>query len=81
MTKEKARQEVARLVAEYQKLTPKDIRNYSEADTRRAFIEPLFSALGWNVYSREEVAEEIKAAGGLADYVFKLHCFLAMLVM
>lgn len=73
MTKEEARQEVAELVARYQSLDERSIRRYSEADTRRTFIEPLFGALGWDVYSREEVAEEVKAAGGLADYVFKLH--------
>ncbi|MEA3223243.1 MAG: N-6 DNA methylase, partial [Thermodesulfobacteriota bacterium] len=73
MTKEEARQEIAKLVARYQSLDERSIRTYSEADTRRTFIEPLFGALGWDVYSREEVAEEVKAAGGLADYVFKLH--------
>ena len=73
MTKEGARQEVAKLIARYQSLDERSIRTYSEADTRRTFIEPLFGALGWDVYSREEVAEEVKAAGGLADYVFKLH--------
>ena len=73
MTKEEARQEVAELVARYQSLDERSIRTYSEADTRRTFIEPLFGALGWDVYIREEVAEEVKAAGGLADYVFKLH--------
>jgi len=71
--KEETRQEVTKLVGEYQKLTPKDIRSYSEADTRRVFIMPLFQALGWDVYSREEVAEEVKAATGRVDYVFKLH--------
>lgn len=73
MTKEEARQETAKLVARYQSLDERTIRIYSEADTRRTFIEPLFRALGWDVYNREEVAEEVKAAGGLADYVFKLH--------
>lgn len=72
MTKEEACQEVGKLVTDYKKLTPKDVRAYSEADTRRVFIMPLFQALGWDVYSREEVAEEVKAASGRVDYVFKL---------
>ena len=37
------------------------------------FILPLSQALGWDVYSREEVAEEVKAGTGRVDYVFKLH--------
>lgn len=73
ITREEARQEVAKLVAKYQKLTPAAIKKHTEADTRRIFIMPLFQALGWDVYSREEVAEEVKAASGRVDYVFKLH--------
>jgi len=72
ITREEARQEVAKLVAKYQKLTPAAIKKHTEADTRRIFIMPLFQALGWDVYSREEVAEEVKAASGRVDYVFKL---------
>ncbi len=71
--KEKTRQEIARLVAKYQGLTAPTIKKYTEADTRRVFIMPLFHALGWDVYSREEVAEEVKASAGRVDYVFKLH--------
>jgi len=73
ITREEARQETAKLVAKYQKLTPAAIKKHTEADTRRIFIMPLFQALGWDVYSREEVAEEVKAASGRVDYVFKLH--------
>jgi len=72
ITREEARQEVAKLVAKYQSLTATAIKKYTEADTRRVFIMPLFQALGWDVYSREEVAEEVKAASGRVDYVFKL---------
>jgi len=73
ITKEEARQELAKLVDKYQSLTPSAIRKYTEADTRRIFIMPLFHALGWDVYSRDEVAEEVKAGTGRVDYVFKLH--------
>jgi len=61
------------LVSEYQKLTPKKIQEYSEADTRRIFIMPLFHALGWDTLSRDEVAEEVKVATGRVDFVFKLN--------
>jgi type I restriction-modification system DNA methylase subunit len=73
ITQEQARQEIANLVAKYQSLTAATIKKYTEADTRRVFILPLFQALGWDVYSREEVAEEVKAVSGRVDYVFKLH--------
>jgi len=73
MTKEEARQEVAKLIAHYKTLDGRTIKTFSEADTRRVFIMPLFHALGWDVYSREEVVEEVKAASGRVDYVFRLH--------
>ncbi len=73
ISKGEARQAVAKLVDKYQSLTPAAIKKYTEADTRRIFVMPLFHALGWDVYSREEVAEEVKAATGRVDYVFKLH--------
>lgn len=73
ITKQEARQEAGKLVAKYQGLTSTAIKKYTEADTRRIFILPLFYALGWDVFSRDEVAEEVKAATGRVDYVFKLH--------
>jgi len=72
ITREEARRGVHELVTKYQSLTSVAIKKYTEADTRRTFIEPLFQALGWDVYSREEVTEEVKAASGRVDYVFKL---------
>ncbi len=71
-TQEEAHREIGELVAKYRNLTAPAIKKYTEADTRRVFILPLFHALGWHVYSREEVAEEVRAAIGRVDYVFKL---------
>jgi len=73
ISKEEARRELAKLVEKYRSLTPAAIRKYSEADTRRIFVMPLFHALGWDVFSRDEVAEEVKASPGRVDYVFRLH--------
>ncbi len=72
IAREEARQRVAELVDRYQSLSRPAIQKYTEADTRRVFILPLFQALGWDVYSREEVAEEVKAGSGRVDYVFRL---------
>ena len=49
ITKQEARQELGKLVAKYQNLTPAAIKKYTEADTRRIFVLPLFHALGWDV--------------------------------
>ena len=72
-SKEKARQEVARLVEKYKALSATNEKKYTEAQTRRVFIEPLFGALGWDIYGGEEVVEEVKTVVGLVDYVFKLN--------
>lgn len=72
-SKQVSSQEVANLVTQYKSMDERTIRTFTEADTRRVFIMPLFHALGWDVYSREEVAEEVKAAMGRVDYVFRLH--------
>ena len=69
---EEARQEMATLVAKYQNLSEKDVKKYTEADTRRVFILPLFRALGWDVYSRDEVTEEERASRGRVDYAFRI---------
>jgi hypothetical protein len=71
-TQEEARREIGELVAKYRDLTAAAIKKYTEADTRRVFILPLFHTLGWDVYSRDEVAEEVRASVGRVDYVFKL---------
>jgi len=72
ITQEEARQEIGKLVAKYQSLTAAAIKKYTEADTRRVFILPLFSALGWDVSSREEVTEEEGISRKRVDYAFRL---------
>jgi len=72
ITKEEARQEIAKLVAEYQSLDERKIKTFTEADTRRVFILPLFSALGWSVSGREEVTEEESISRKRVDYAFRL---------
>jgi len=71
-TKEDARQRIAELLAKYQALTPAQVKGYHEANTKSAFIEPLFNALGWNVFDTNEVVREEKASGGRVDYAFKI---------
>jgi type I restriction-modification system DNA methylase subunit len=70
--KEKARQEIAKLVEKYKALPIASKKKYTEADTKTVFIERLFSALGWDVYGGEEVTQEQKASRGRVDYAFRL---------
>jgi len=69
---EQARQEVARLVENYQRLDARTIRAYNEANTCKDFILPLFRALGWDVYDSAEVSAERKVSRGRVDYAFRL---------
>jgi len=41
--KERAKQRIARLVADYQALTPARVKNFHEAKTKQAFVEPMLS--------------------------------------
>ncbi|MBT9147690.1 MAG: Type IIS restriction enzyme Eco57I [Syntrophomonadaceae bacterium] len=69
---EEAPRGIAELVARYRGLDERAIKKYTEADTRRVFILPLFKALGWDVSSREEVTEEERVSRGRVDYAFRL---------
>lgn len=75
MTKSEAKQRIAELVKKYEreKATGK-IKSYSEEETKKDFIMPLFKALGWDVDDKNEVSaeENVKAAGRL-DYGFYLN--------
>jgi len=70
--KEKARQEIAKLVEKYKALSAASKKKYTEADTKTVFIERLFSALGWDVYGGEDVTQEVRASRGRVDYAFRL---------
>ena len=70
--REKARQEIAKLVAKYRSLPDTSKKKYTEADTKTVFIERLFAALGWDVYGGEEVSQEQRASRGRVDYAFRL---------
>ena len=68
-----AREQVRRLVAQFEALTPAQRRELNETATRTDFIDPLFEALGWNMHDNAEVGRE-EAAGRRkrVDYAFKL---------
>ncbi len=71
-TKEEAREAVTELVARYDGLSDAQRQGLNEANTRKDFILPLFAALGWKTDDYSEVAEEVRAGQGWADYAFKI---------
>jgi len=68
------KEEVKSLVKKYE-----DIKNsgklkfYSEEQTKKDFILPLFEILGWDVYSRTEVSAEETISSERVDYGFYLN--------
>src|SRR3990167_4691467 len=50
------------------------LRNYSEEDTIKDFVLPLFNILGWDTFERKEVsAQEHIKGSGRPDYTFKIN--------
>lgn len=67
-----AKSEVARLVSEYERAKSEgSLSRFSEEDTKKNFILPLFRHLGWRVDSDEVTAEE-RVLRGRADYGFRI---------
>jgi type I restriction-modification system DNA methylase subunit len=73
MDKEEAKLKIAELVDKYKKLSDKEIRALNEANTKQAFILPLFAALGWDIYDTNEVMLEEAASNGRVDFAFKIN--------
>lgn len=48
-------------------------KKYTEEETKKDFILPLFEALGWEVYGKEVSAEEHIRSSGRVDYGFYLN--------
>ncbi len=48
------------------------LKDYKEEETKKSFIQPLFSALGWNMEDSEEVSAEEIVKNKRADYAFKI---------
>lgn len=52
------RQEIEKLVANYQSLSPRERKRHNEANTRDGFVQPLFEALGWDFSGVNQVEAE-----------------------
>ena len=72
---EEAKKKIQSLIEKYEQvLNSGKIGDYSEQETKNAFITPLFEALGWDISNKDEVsAEESQKSGGRVDYGFYLN--------
>jgi type I restriction-modification system DNA methylase subunit len=74
MDKEAVKLEIKKLVEKYEaEKTAGKIAKYSEEETKRGFIEPLFAALGWDFSSKQEITLEEQISGDRVDYGFYLN--------
>lgn len=75
MDKNLAKQQIQGLIEKYQLVESQGkIKGYTEEETKKDFILPLFRALGWNVEDKNEVsAEEHIISSGRVDYGFYIN--------
>ncbi len=72
MTQQEAKQKIQKLVDRYKEVVKSgQVKKYSEEETKKGFIEPLFEVLGWDISDKNEVsAEEHIKSSGTVDYGF-----------
>ncbi|MDP2638675.1 MAG: TaqI-like C-terminal specificity domain-containing protein [Candidatus Azambacteria bacterium] len=72
MNKNEAKKNIQKLIDKYQvAVNAGKISKYSEEETKKDFILPLFEILEWDVLDKNEVsAEESQSSGGRVDYGF-----------
>lgn len=75
MSKESVKKEIEKLLQEYRAVKAEGTaRRYTEEDTIKGFILPLFNALGWDITKRDEVSSQDHIKGsGRPDYNFKIN--------
>ncbi len=74
MTKQQAKENLAKLIAKYQKVVAEDkVQDFNEEATKTAFIQPLLKdVLGWDVNDYNEVSPEERISRGRVDYCLKI---------
>jgi len=74
MTKVEIKSGIQALIDKYEKArSAGKIKSYTEEDTKKDFILPLFRLLGWDVDDRNEVTSEESITGKRVDYGFYLN--------
>ncbi len=69
MDKEKAKQEIEKIIKKFQSYPKNELDNMPEEDIKFQFIEPLLEALGWR---REDISKEYRVLKGRADYILRI---------
>ena len=68
------REKIKQLVEKYEsEKSSGKIKSYSEEETKRGFIEPLFEALGWDFSDKKEISMEESISSQRVDYGFYLN--------
>lgn len=68
-----AKDQIRQLIEKYhQVINSNKVKGYTEEETKKDFVQPLFVALGWDVSSKEEVTAEEAQSSGRVDYGFYL---------
>ena len=69
LIKEQAKEEISKLVKQYEKVVDEGKeKDYSELDVGSKFILPLIEKLGWNIKDIDEVKEQKRTMVGPVDY-------------
>lgn len=68
-----AKDQIRQLIEKYhQVINSNKLKGYTEEETKKDFVQPLFVALGWDVSSKQEVTAEESQSSGRVDYGFYL---------
>ena len=68
-----AKEKIKKLIEKYEKEKSSGrLKSYSEEETKKGFIEPLFEALGWDISNKKEVSLEESISAKRVDYGFFL---------
>lgn len=72
--KQQIKDKIQQLVDKYEKvLSERRTGGYTEEETKKDFILPLFECLGWDVENKNEVSAEEHQSSGRVDYGFYLN--------
>ena len=71
---EEAKEKIGLLVEKYERVkNAGKLKSYTEEETKKDFILPLFEILGWDIYNKNEVTAEESISSGRVDYGFYLN--------
>src|SRR3990167_8616508 len=69
-----AKEKIKKLIEKYEEAkTSGRLRSYSEEETKKGFIEPLFELLGWDISNKKEDSLEESISSQRVDYGFYLN--------